>query len=165
MSLYAEWRNLCDNHANNDEEIKFWENYLKSEAGIYNEILNNKTDVVEGTVAELAAKYNVSNELFMGFLDGISESVKEELELEAIEADTNVSVKIDWEKLYYNMLGAEAHWLYELQGWDGILSPETRKAITKDFNRSRIVVKEDKVGRNVPCPCGSGKKYKKCCGK
>ena len=66
MSLYAEWRNLCDNHANNDEEIKFWENYLKSEAGIYNEILNNKTDVVEGTVAELAAKYNVSNELFMG---------------------------------------------------------------------------------------------------
>ncbi|MFQ7436849.1 MAG: SEC-C metal-binding domain-containing protein [Ruminococcus sp.] len=22
-----------------------------------------------------------------------------------------------------------------------------------------------KVGRNDPCPCGSGKKYKKCCGK
>jgi len=26
------------------------------------------------------------------------------------------------------------------------------------------VVREDKVGRNDPCPCGSGKKYKKCCG-
>jgi preprotein translocase subunit SecA len=26
-------------------------------------------------------------------------------------------------------------------------------------------VPEDKVGRNDPCPCGSGKKYKKCCGK
>ena len=25
--------------------------------------------------------------------------------------------------------------------------------------------KEQKVGRNAPCPCGSGKKYKKCCGK
>jgi uncharacterized protein YecA (UPF0149 family) len=24
---------------------------------------------------------------------------------------------------------------------------------------------EKKVGRNDPCPCGSGKKYKKCCGK
>jgi preprotein translocase subunit SecA len=23
---------------------------------------------------------------------------------------------------------------------------------------------EDKIGRNAPCPCGSGKKYKKCCG-
>ncbi|WP_409254330.1 SEC-C metal-binding domain-containing protein [Bacillus sp. SCS-153A] len=22
-----------------------------------------------------------------------------------------------------------------------------------------------KVGRNEPCPCGSGKKYKKCCGR
>ncbi len=22
-----------------------------------------------------------------------------------------------------------------------------------------------KVGRNAPCPCGSGKKYKKCCGR
>ncbi len=31
----------------------------------------------------------------------------------------------------------------------------TRKPITRD---------EDKVGRNDPCPCGSGKKYKKCCG-
>ncbi|MEG1849984.1 MAG: SEC-C metal-binding domain-containing protein [Oscillospiraceae bacterium] len=26
------------------------------------------------------------------------------------------------------------------------------------------VKKTDKVGRNDPCPCGSGKKYKKCCG-
>ena len=25
--------------------------------------------------------------------------------------------------------------------------------------------KEETVGRNDPCPCGSGKKYKKCCGK
>ena len=23
---------------------------------------------------------------------------------------------------------------------------------------------EQKIGRNEPCPCGSGKKYKKCCG-
>ena len=26
------------------------------------------------------------------------------------------------------------------------------------------VRREKKVGRNDPCPCGSGKKYKKCCG-
>jgi preprotein translocase subunit SecA len=23
----------------------------------------------------------------------------------------------------------------------------------------------EKIGRNDPCPCGSGKKYKKCCGR
>ena len=28
----------------------------------------------------------------------------------------------------------------------------------------KTVVKGDKTGRNDPCPCGSGKKYKKCCG-
>jgi preprotein translocase subunit SecA len=28
-----------------------------------------------------------------------------------------------------------------------------------------VVRKEKKIGRNEACPCGSGKKYKKCCGK
>ena len=30
--------------------------------------------------------------------------------------------------------------------------------------KARPVRVEDKIGRNDPCPCGSGKKYKKCCG-
>ncbi|MHC5122585.1 MAG: SEC-C metal-binding domain-containing protein, partial [Planctomycetota bacterium] len=29
----------------------------------------------------------------------------------------------------------------------------------------QIKLDQPKVGRNDPCPCGSGKKYKKCCGK
>ena len=33
------------------------------------------------------------------------------------------------------------------------------------LSTNRTVVKGKKVGRNDPCPCGSGKKYKKCCGK
>ena len=32
-------------------------------------------------------------------------------------------------------------------------------------SKSRTIKKEKKVGRNDPCPCGSGKKYKQCCGK
>ena len=32
-------------------------------------------------------------------------------------------------------------------------------------NTARPVIKKKKVGRNDPCPCGSGKKYKNCCGK
>ncbi|SMC19715.1 protein translocase subunit secA [Desulfacinum hydrothermale DSM 13146] len=31
--------------------------------------------------------------------------------------------------------------------------------------KPKTVVKKKKVGRNAPCPCGSGKKYKKCCGR
>jgi len=38
-------------------------------------------------------------------------------------------------------------------------SGDTAGAKRKPVKRS-----EKKVGRNAPCPCGSGKKYKKCCG-
>ena len=33
------------------------------------------------------------------------------------------------------------------------------------LNPPKPKIAEKKVGRNEPCPCGSGKKYKKCCGK
>ena len=165
MELLTKWRGLSENFQTQEEEIKFWEEYLKAEASVYNQILNNKTEVVEGKVSELAAAYSMSVEYFMGFLDGISESLKEDIVLEDIEEDTNISLKIDFEKLYYNMLNVEAEWLYTLQGWDGMLSAEKRQEIQKAYNRSKIVVKEKTTGRNEPCPCGSGKKYKKCCGK
>ena len=40
-----------------------------------------------------------------------------------------------------------------------------RGAAGQDKERQPMRRKEEKVGRNAPCPCGSGKKYKKCCGK
>ena len=36
---------------------------------------------------------------------------------------------------------------------------------TLRFTRIRPIVKDYKIGRNDPCPCGSGKKYKNCCGR
>ena len=36
---------------------------------------------------------------------------------------------------------------------------------TSDVKRTPVVNQGPKVGRNDPCPCGSGKKYKNCCGK
>jgi len=35
--------------------------------------------------------------------------------------------------------------------------------ICMDRKRETTIIKDKKVGRNEPCPCGSGKKYKKCC--
>jgi uncharacterized protein YecA (UPF0149 family) len=63
------------------------------------------------------------------------------------------------------MVEAKAEWLFELPEWDDILSPEKRKDLFKKQKSSGTIVKGDKIGRNDPCPCGSGKKYKKCCGK
>ena len=45
------------------------------------------------------------------------------------------------------------------------LIEEHRKELYKEQKNSGTVRKEKKVGRNDPCPCGSGKKYKKCCGR
>jgi uncharacterized protein len=46
--------------------------------------------------------------------------------------------------------------------------PEQLAEIYEHFeplrNRPKTVVAPEKVGRNEPCPCGSGKKFKKCCG-
>ena len=41
-----------------------------------------------------------------------------------------------------------------------------KKVITNESKETkRVTKKSTKVGRNDPCPCGSGKKYKNCCGK
>jgi uncharacterized protein YecA (UPF0149 family) len=100
----------------------------------------------------------------MGFLDGINDSLKERIDIESIERDSEFSLDVDLEKLYFNMLDAKADYLYNLPQWNDILTDEKRAEITKAYKKSKTVVKEVRIGRNDPCPCGSGKKYKKCCG-
>src|ERR1022692_361651 len=41
---------------------------------------------------------------------------------------------------------------------------QARMAGSGDMQVQQVVRAGEKVGRNDPCPCGSGKKYKKCCG-
>ena len=53
-------------------------------------------------------------------------------------------------------------------GWHYIIGfepdkPEDISDLEKMLNPPKPVI-TDKIGRNDPCPCGSGKKYKKCCG-
>jgi uncharacterized protein YecA (UPF0149 family) len=47
------------------------------------------------------------------------------------------------------------------------LTDDDLRVILKDIidNKPEPLVVEKKIGRNEPCPCGSGRKYKKCCGK
>ncbi|MBO7622282.1 MAG: SEC-C domain-containing protein [Victivallales bacterium] len=46
-----------------------------------------------------------------------------------------------------------------------LLAPPQKETGEMPERGKPIVREEPKVGRNDPCPCGSGKKYKKCCGK
>ena len=57
------------------EEEKLWLNYFTVEKGIYEKLLANPDEVVEGTVQELADKYGASLQHMVGFLDGINESL------------------------------------------------------------------------------------------
>jgi len=163
MSLYDKWIELSENISEKEFE-KFWDEYSSAEIKIYSDILASSSREFAGTFSELATKYDVSDALFMGFLDGVNTSVKEPLELEKIEADSAIALSIDFEELYFNMLASEAEHLYSLDEWDLLLSHEKREEITKDYKKSRTVIKEKVPGRNDPCSCGSGKKYKKCCG-
>ncbi|MFV0517633.1 MAG: SEC-C metal-binding domain-containing protein [Aminipila sp.] len=163
MTLFEQWQNLIDNQT--DETFpEFWEKYSSTETKIYTDILENHTTTPEGTFQEFVDKYSADPVIFMGFLDGISTSLKNEIKLDEHDENTKIKLEIDFEKLFYNMLGAEADYLYSIAAWDKVLPLETREELVKEFKKSKTVVKEKEPGRNDACPCGSGKKYKKCCG-
>ena len=166
MALLETWRKLAyETEMNQNQATQFWGNYFNLEKGIYEQLLSNPDEVVTGTVKELAEKYNTEILIMTGFLDGINESLKGyENPIDTMAEDTVVKIEIDPEKLYYNMLDCKAEWLYTLKEWEPILTPERRKEITHEFRTSKMFVKTAEPGRNDPCPCGSGKKYKKCCG-
>ncbi len=166
MGLMQDWESIvAANSQDAQSQQRFWTNYYMKERDVYEQLLTEPVEVVKGTVKELAEKYDMVPALMLGFLDGINESIKEPNPIESLEEDSEVTIDIDLEKLYYNMVGAKADWLYELPQWDSLLTEERRKELYKECKKSTTIVKGPKVGRNDPCPCGSGKKYKHCCGR
>lgn len=165
MSLLQQWRDIAYSPEMSEEEQKtFWGKYFEFEQGVYEELLAEPETIVEGTVAELAEKYGAKSTLtMMGFLDGINDSLNVANEIEVAEEESPMKLDINHEKLFYNMVEANAEWLYTIEKWDDILPMEKRKELYKKQKASTTFVKETNVGRNDPCPCGSGKKYKKCC--
>ncbi len=163
MSLYKEWVKLMDKQTEETFD-EFWKEYSSTEQRIYEYILENHQENLKGKFSDLVAKFEANPVIFMGFIDGINSSLIEAMDLDSITEYSELEFKIDLEKLFFNMLKAEADYLYGLSQWNSILSEDKQLEILKDYRRSRIVKKEKEPGRNDPCPCGSGKKYKKCCG-
>ena len=163
MSLYKQWLDLMEGQTDETFEA-FWKEYSETETRVYAHILESKEPRLTGKFSELTAKFEADPVIFMGFLDGIQTSLNNPFELDAVTEDTDIDLDIDFEKLYFNMLKADADYLYTLKAWEGIFSEDKIMQIIKDFKRSKIVHKEKEPGRNDPCPCGSGKKYEKCCG-
>nr|WP_027872136.1 SEC-C metal-binding domain-containing protein [[Eubacterium] cellulosolvens] len=166
MALLQDWQSIAYNKETDKNKLRnFWQNYFMIEKGIYQKLLANPDEVVRGTVKELADKYEIDVLTMTGFLDGINDSLKVKNPIEEMTEDTEVSLDFDTEMLYKNMVDARADWLYNLTEWDAIFTPEKKKELYVEQKKSGTIVKGKKIGRNDPCPCGSGKKYKYCHGK
>ena len=166
MALLKKWRDAAYSETANKGDLqRLWNQYVEDEKGIYAKLLKNPDEVVTGTVKELSEKYDVTIMTMTGFLDGINDSLKEKNPIEEMEEDTVVNLGFEKELLYKNMVAAGADWLYNLEEWEPIFDEEKRKELYKEQKSSMTIVKEDKIYPNDPCPCGSGKKYKKCCGR
>lgn len=164
MTLYEQWISSAyyrDGRTND----RLWNDYLPREQKIYEDILENKITELKGTVKELAEKYNMPAPYIAGFADGINDLQDPPVDFENLSEDTELDIKIDFKALYQKMVEYKADHLYSLPQWKDIFTEEELEVFYKEQKRSKTIVNtEAKVGRNDPCPCGSGKKYKKCCG-
>ena len=165
-TLLEQWKDIAyDETADRGQLQNFWGSYFQIEKEIYEKLLSNPDEEVRGTVKELAERYGQDVMTMVGFLDGIDESLVVPNPIDTLDEDTVVNLVFDKEKLYKNMVAARADWLYELPQWEEIFSESELKKLYKEQKESTTIRKGKKIGRNDPCPCGSGKKYKKCCGK
>ncbi len=74
--------------------------------------------------------------------------------------EMNASIQEDTVKLLFNVESPDK---MERKRMAKPISTNIQKG--KGKQKQKPIVKGRKVGRNEPCPCGSGKKYKKCCGR
>ena len=164
MTLYEQWQDLIENQTE-ESFPEFWKEYSEAETKLYSDILDKPEEKVTGTLGELAAKHDIRPVIYMGFLDGINSSLKKGNDFQSFDEDSQVEIEIVPETLFYNMLAAGADYLFGLPQWVDILGEDKMKEIAKEYKKSKTVVKGKKIGRNEPCPCGSGKKYKHCFGR
>ena len=92
MALLQEWRDYAysEEMQNSKKGQQLWQNYFELEKGIYEKLLADPTQIVEGSVQELADKYEVPLSMMVGFLDGINDSLKEANPIDEMYADTKV---------------------------------------------------------------------------
>jgi len=162
-SLYEEWISTSRGQDGLPAE-KYWKAYMPREQEIYASFLGKKENTIKTTVADFAKEHELQTFEAVGFFDGISEALDSEIDVENMEEDTAVDVSFKFENLFKKMVEYKAKHLYLMPAWNDVIEPDRQKELVKEQQKSGIVVKDKKIGRNDPCPCASGKKYKKCCG-
>ncbi|MDO4753516.1 MAG: SEC-C metal-binding domain-containing protein [Bacillota bacterium] len=169
MTLFEQWNKRLSSDRVTKEE---WDEYLAKELNFYKDLLSeyggeldeDATLKTKRSISGLMEDYKLMNLEAVGLFDGINESLVEPLTLDSCDETSEVEFHVDFKKLYLNMLKVKATWLSSLPEWDKVLSHNARREIRDEYVASITAKSNKEAGRNDPCPCGSGKKYKKCCG-
>lgn len=161
MGLYQNWQDSIEKAAPAKAQ-NILEEYYSKEKDAYSKILAEKKHVISGKASDIADELGITADEFGAFVDGINTSLETAIDIDTLEADSEVELKIIWNELYKNMHKAKANWLYNLPEWDDILTDDEKTSLLREYRQSCQAVSH-KVGRNDPCPCGSGRKYKNCC--
>ena len=140
MSLLEDWRNEAYDREEDPNQLKkLWDNYFEKERDIYKILLTDPSNVVTGTVKKLADRFGVELKIMVGFLDGINDSLVQANPIETMDENTEVSLAFDKERLYKNMVDADADWLYNLPEWDKIFTKEERKKLYLEQKQSLLI--------------------------
>ncbi|GHU50568.1 hypothetical protein AGMMS49975_01860 [Clostridia bacterium] len=173
MDLLELWESKMED---DKEAVKFWKEYYSPmETAAYRHIL--KTKISKGD-KEAVSTFAFSAKFFMdtfgmplycvaGFLEGLNEALEKEIgtdTLKALPEDAQFELTINFEDLFKKMVEYKADYLFSLEEWREVFTDSKLRGLFKAQKESTTIVHADRVGRNDPCPCGSGKKYKKCCG-
>ena len=166
MSYYSEWLEQLNDSTDAARSQAFIQHYYELETAAYTILLADGQAEISGSASEMAERLGFGKDMivYLGFLDGINPCLKQTIDLEPIADDTDVHLDIDFPALFTRMHEVKADWLYNLKEWNNVLSVDEQQSLTRTYRTSKIV-RHEKIGRNDPCPCGSGKKYKNCHGK
>jgi len=94
------------------------------------------------------------------------ENMREGIGLQAIgQRDPLVAYKTEGHNQFQNLLSAIQHGVVHTIYHVGIVKKEAPAPVQAGVSGKKPKVGGKKIGRNDPCPCGSGKKYKHCCGR
>jgi preprotein translocase subunit SecA len=104
-----------------------------------------------------------SFDLFQSLIGRIQENVTKKVFTTYILSKAQMQSMLDNANMSHSELNAFLH-AQETMEQNQMQHPMPPEAMG-EAPKQRPVTAEAKVGRNDPCPCGSGKKYKKCCGK
>jgi preprotein translocase subunit SecA len=120
---------------------------------------------------ERVVMLRIVDEKWMDHLDAMDQ-LREGIGLRAYgQKDPLIEYKFEGYEMFQNMIDSIQDDVVRYIFRVNVVQPQQEQKRQVTENRyaeegpKKPVRRENKVGRNDPCPCGSGKKYKKCCGR